>query len=140
MPIQIRDLDGGLGNIITGKGDVEEQELFEALRKHLTQDKDKFKKYKYSLSDYSALQKFNISTKNIEQIANYCKISSEVNHDAVVAVVAGRDLIYGLARMWERLVDGTGWEIKIFRNRKDAEVWIKDKAKEKHGIADITFE
>ena len=52
---------------------------------------------------------------------------------------ANRDLTYGLARMTEMLIDVTGWESKVFRNREDAEAWIKERVKEKYGILDLTM-
>ena len=42
MPITIKDLKGGSGNIITGWGVITEQEFIEVFKRHLTQGKDKF--------------------------------------------------------------------------------------------------
>ena len=109
------------------------------MKKHLTQDKEKFRKYKYSLSDFTAAKKFEISTQKVEQIAELCRSSSTVNSEAIVAVVANQNLIYGLARMWEMLSDEMNWETMVFRNREDAEAWIKERVKEKYGIDDLTF-
>jgi len=139
MPIEIKDSDGGLGNIIIGRGIVTEEELVDALKKHLTQDKDKFKQYRYSLSDYTATTKLEVSTQKIKLIAEYGKRAAIGNPEAIVAVVANQDLIYGLTRMWEALLAGTNWETMAFRNREDAEAWIKERVKERYGIDDLTF-
>ena len=139
MSIEIRDLNNGLGNIIIGRGIVKEEELFDVLQKHLTQDKDKFKKYKYSLIDFMEATKLEASNQIVEQIAEICQSSSIVNPEAIVAVSANQDFIFGIARMWEILSDGTNWETMVFRNRKEAETCIREKAKKKYGIDGLTF-
>jgi len=139
MPIEIKDLDNGLGNIITGQGIVTEEELVDALKQLLTQDKDKFRKYRYSLTDYTAVKKIEISTEKVRQIAEFCVRSSIANSKAIVAVVANQDLIYGMARMWEIMSDKAKWETMVFKNREEAEAWIKERAKQKYGIDDPKF-
>ena len=44
----------------------------------------------------------------------------EAGAHVAVAIVAPRDAIYGMARMWEILVEGTGWDIRIVRLRDEA--------------------
>ena len=139
MCVEIRDLDNGLGNIIIGREIVNEEELVDALKNHLTQDNDKLKKYKYSLTDYTGGTKFEVSTQKVEQIAKICESSSIANSEAIVAVVAEQDFMFGIARMWELLSDGTNWETMVFRNREEAEAWIKERVKQKYGIDDLTF-
>ncbi len=72
-------------------------------------------------------------------MAQLCKGASEINPESVIAAVAGRDVIYGLSRMWEILVDDTTWETMVFRKIEDAKVWIKEKVKKKYGIDNLTF-
>lgn len=139
MPIEIKDCDGGLGNIIVGRGIVTDKELIDALKRHLTQDKEKFKKYRYSFSDYTAETKMNISSETIKFIAQQCKEASKINSDAIVATVATNDLIYGLSRMAEALMYETGWETMVFRSKKKAVEWIKERVKDKFEIDDLTF-
>ena len=139
MPIEVRDLDEGLGIFVLGTGSVSDEEYINAHKSYLTQDNDKLKKYRYSLSDYAGVTQANTSTQAITTIANLCKKASRVNPNAVVAVVANKDLIYGLARMSQTLMDETGWEHEVFRNREDAESWIKKRVKEKYGIVDLTI-
>jgi hypothetical protein len=64
---------------------------------------------------------------------------SKVNPKPVVALVADQDLIFGLARMWELLIDAAERETMVFRKREDAEAWITQKVKEKYGIDDVKF-
>ncbi len=139
MPIEITDLHDGLGNIIIGRGVITEEEYVATLKEHLTQDENKFKKYRFSLADYTAATKVDISSQAIKLIADFCIAAAVSNPEAVVAVVADQDLTFGLARMSEILMAKTGWESQVFRNRKDAESWIQKRIKEKYGLDDVAF-
>jgi len=140
MPIEVRNVNGGLGVIIVGRGAVGEREYVDALRKHLTQDEETFKKYRYSLSDYTAVTSADISTEAIRSIAELCKSAAIVNPAPVVAAVAGRDYVYGLVRMSQAIRDDGRWESMVFRNREDAEAWIRERVRAKYGIEDLTFD
>jgi hypothetical protein len=93
MSLEIRDINGGAGVLITGKGVVTEKEYVDALVKHLMQDETKFRKYRYSLSDYTAVTEIVLPTEAIELIATYCERASKVNPKPVIALVADQDLI-----------------------------------------------
>ena len=139
MSIDISDLDGGLGNQIFGSGIINDDDYLAALRNHLMQDKTKFSKYRYSLADWTQVTQVNVSSEAIQIIANLCIKVSTVNPDPVVAVVAKSDLVFGLSKMSQILMDETGWEHKVFRNREDAEEWIKHRLLDKYGIDDLTL-
>ena len=139
MPYEIKDCDGGIGNIIEGRGIVTNQEFIDFFKRHLTQDKDKFSKYRYSLIDYTAVTKVDVGSESIEFIADFCIAASKVNPDPILAFAAEDDLIFGLSRMYESFVYQTDWEIRVFRSKKDAMEWIKERVKDKFGIDDLTF-
>jgi hypothetical protein len=134
MTVEIKDLDGGIGNIVACWGILTGKEYIDALRDHFSQDREKFKKYKYSLCDHTDVKKIEIASNEVEIIAQLCKEAEVVNSDVVVAVAADKDFTYGLSRMWQILVEETGWEIMVFRSRDDAEEWIKERIEEKFGI------
>ena len=139
MAIEIKDLDGGLGNLILGSGVIDDEEYFGILREHLMQDDTKFRKYCYSLCDWTQVAQVNVSNDAIYKVANLCKNASSVNPDAVVGIAAKSDLAFGLSRMSQMLMTETGWEYKVFRNREDAEEWIKATVREKYGIDDLSM-
>jgi len=139
MPIEIKDWDGGLGLFIRGWEITIEGELVNKLQKHLMQDKEKLKKYSYSLSDYTAITKTDISTATVQSTADFLLSMAEINPDIIAASVANQDYLYGLARMGEMLRDKISWEEMVFRNIEDAEKWIKKRVKEKYGIEALTF-
>lgn len=139
MPIEMKDVQDGLGVVITGWGILTEEEFIDAFKKHLTQDKDKFRKYRYSLADYVALTEVAISNKALDLLADMCVRAAEINSEVVVATAADQDFPFGLSRMAHSLQFATGWKHHTFRNRQDAENWIKERVKEKFGLEDITF-
>ena len=46
MAIEIKDMDGGIGNTIIARGVVTGQEYIETHKRYLTQDKEKLKNYR----------------------------------------------------------------------------------------------
>lgn len=139
MPVEIRDLDGGLGNLVLGSDALDDKEFLGTIRKHLMQDETKFMKYRYSICDWTQSTQINLSNDAIYELADLCKTASLVNPDIIVGGVAKSDVVFGLSRMAQILMDEDGWEYEVFRNREDAEEWIKAKVKEKYGIDDLTM-
>jgi hypothetical protein len=140
MPIEIRDLNGGLGIFFAGHGVITEKEYLDVFTKHLKQDDHKLRKYRYSFADWTAVSKAEISTKAVNFIASLCISAAVVNPDIVLASVADQDSMYGLTRMAQTLRDKTNWENEVFRNRQDAEAWIKARLKDKYGIDNPAFD
>ncbi len=139
MPMEIKDVDGGLGNLITGHGVVRGQEYLNLLEDHFSQDPRKFKKYLYSLCDLTQVSKLEVDSNDIELAAKMSRQASEINLKAVVAVASDKDITFGMSRMWEILFDEKNWEVMVFRNREDAEKWIRSRVKEKNGIDGLTM-
>lgn len=140
MAIEIKDLDGGFGNLISVHGVLTGEEYLDAIKKHLSQDAEKFKKYRYSLCDYTNVTQMEISSNDINIVAELSKKASEVNPKVFVALIADKDVAFGLSRMWEILFGEKNWEVMVFRTREDAEAWIRLKVKEKFGIEDLTIQ
>ena len=145
MPIEIKNCDGGNGIVIVIKGLVTDQELINAFEVHLTQDTEKFKRYKYILFDHTGLTKINITDKTVEFIAGIGADASKVNPDLIAAVVANVsiganiDLVSRVSRIHELFIYRSHWDIMVFRTRIEAVRWIKNKVKEKYGVNDLTF-
>lgn len=145
MPIEIQDCDGGIGNIIAIFGMVTDQELMDAFKVHLTQDKEKFKRYKYILFDNTGLTKMDITDKTVEYIAGIGADASKVNPDIIAAMVANVsiganiDLVNRVSKIHELFVYRSHWDIMVFRTRMEAVRWIRKKVREKDGVDDLTF-
>ena len=139
MPVKRIDSDNGVGNIIEGTGIVTDEEFIRFFKEHLTQDEKIFKKYRYSIVDFTKAIKFEINNESVIYIEELCRDASRVNPDPIVALVAKGDLAYGLSRMYEGLVIETDWETMVFKSRKDAKLWIVERVAYKFGIKDLTF-
>ena len=145
MPIEIQDCDGGIGNIIESRGMVTDQKLIDSLKRHLTQDQEKFKNYRYILLDHSALTKMEIIDETVEMIAGLWADTSRVNPDTIVAMVvyaafgASIDLLNIISRLHELFIYQSCWETRLFRTKPQAVRWIKEKVRDKFGIDDLTF-
>lgn len=146
MPIEIKDSDGGIGNIIAIQGLITDQELIDAFKEHLTQDIEKFKKYKYILFDHTGLTKMDITDETVAFISGIGADASKVNPDLVAAMVANVsiganiDHISRVSRMHELFIYRSRWKTMIFRTRIEAVRWIKKKVREKYGIDDLAFD
>lgn len=139
MPINIRDVDGGLGVLITATGILTDDEFTKAIRQHLAQDQEKYRRYRFCLADYSGVTEDHVSSHTIRAVASMCKSAADVNPKIVVADVAKRNLEYGLSRMWEILCDETAWETRTFRSSGEARKWITGRVKERWNITDIAI-
>lgn len=145
MPIEIKECDGGMGNIIESRGLVTDQELIDSFKRHLTQNPEKFKTYKYILFDHTALTKMEITSETVELIAGLWADTSRVNPDPIVAMVtyvtygAGSDLLNRISRLHELFMYQSCWETMLFRTKPQAVRWIREKVKDKFGIDDLSF-
>ena len=140
MPIEIKECDGGMGNIIESRGMVTDQELIDSLEKHLTQDREKFKKYKYILLDHTALTKMEITNETVEVIAGLWADASRVNPETIVAMVAyaaygaSIDLLNIISRLHELFFHQSCWETRMFRTKPQAVRWIREEVKKNSAL------
>ncbi len=133
MPIEISYLDNGTGVLHIGTGTVTGQDVFES--KNFTfSSQERVRQYRYGLIDYSQVNDLNVSSKELEAVAALDKKVATIVPGAFVAIVAEKDVVFGLARMWEAYMHGAGWETHVFRSRTQAEDWIKARVQEKFGV------
>lgn len=139
MGVRRVESDGGLGMVLTLTGVVEERELIQKLHDHLYQPPEVFRRYRYSLIDAMEVTEFNVSSEAIRKIASECTVASKKNDDGIVALVVKSVLLFGLSRMYLLLSSGNPWEINVFRQKKEAESWLKKKANERWRLDGLTF-
>ena len=139
MPIEYRDIDGGLGSFWEAWGVLTDDEFMELSARFFSQDAGKLKKYKFNLSDYSAVERTELSTRAVRQEAEMALGVASINPESIIAIIAPQDILFGLARMWTVFTDEANWETRVFRNRGDAEEWLRRRVEEKYGISDLRF-
>jgi len=134
MPVYVKDLDDGLGNVIIGTGVITNEEYDTALTKHLSQPSEKFKKYIYSIVDFTTTTHLNVHMSYFIKNAKRCIEVSRINPNVLVALVTHNNLYFIIGRTWGLLASGTGWNIQIFRTRKELDTWLLMKLKDQHDM------
>lgn len=78
------------------------------------------------LIDHSALNAGPLTVDDISAIAYICGDYRDQIGDSKMVILVGRDLEYGLARMWSVYVNGK-WDVTatILRSRDEALSWLK---------------
>jgi len=137
MPIEIRYQDNGTGVIHIGTGRIAGKDILDAKSATFASEK-RTARYRYGLIDYSQVEDLDISRNELESVAARDKKAAMIAPAVFVAIVVGKDLVYGLARMWQVFIGDAGWETQVFRSRSDAEAWVRERILHKYG-AEPTF-
>ena len=120
--------DGGI--IIRVEGLISVNEIKKA-NDIIYESPDKIKKIKYQICDLTIASDFSASESDIRAISNQDKKASEINPNMLIAVVGEKDVIFGLARMWEAFSYDSPFETMVFRKMEDAQQWIRGKLHKK---------
>jgi len=129
MPMSI-DYIGDGGIIIRVEGLISGNEIKEA-NDIIYESPDKIKKIKYQICDLTNASEVSASESDIRAISNQDKKASEINPNMLIAVVGEKDVIFGLARMWEAFSYDSPFETMVFRTMEDAQQWIREKLHKK---------
>jgi hypothetical protein len=78
-----------------------------------------------SLTDLSNITEYKVTTAGIERYMSTLESTREVRGQSRAAIVAPRDLHFGMARVLELKSEGRGLlQFKVFRNREEACEWL----------------
>jgi hypothetical protein len=80
------------------------------------------------LIDLSDVTDLRLSKEEMDVLAGEGWRLAVIVPHVTVALLATRDLAFGLARMWEGLVGTTGWKTRVFRDRTEACVWLSEES------------
>lgn len=131
MPIQLEFLHEGLGVIYRCEGVLGLQHFSEA-NNRLLATPEKIRKLKYVLVDAASMEPQFFSPSEMDGIVLQDRqIASYAVSGLLVALVAERDVVFALARMWEAFIEGIGWETKIFPSLAEAQDWTRSRVKDK---------
>jgi len=140
MPVKVHTVDNGLGIIILATGVVEDQEFYSAYMEHLSRPEEEFAKILYTFSDYSAATKIHVGLSSLTKVAKKSvEASKKINKDIVIITVVADSIAYGLAKIFSGLAKLSGWNIVIYREKAEAEQYLRKKVKEKFGDNDLKF-
>ena len=140
MPIDVVDLDDGLGVIIKGEGVVTSKENYTEVMAHLSKPEAQLKKYLYTITDFTNVTKFEINLADIRKVALKSNQVAKLNSHVIVALSTSNPIYYGIARMWISFANRTGWTMQVFRNRADLDKWLRARIKEKFDVESLNFD
>lgn len=129
MPYKIDYLETTGGVITTYWGELTEAEFVECTEEKFV-TLDKHLKYRYSISDLSAVTTLSISTDTLKSNALMSGYALDATENGYMAVVVNQDLIYGLSRQWKANTGNLDDRVAIFRSRDEADDWIAEKLAE----------
>ncbi len=76
------------------------------------------------LCDYSNIEEFDVSSEEIDDITEWQESIDSLIGNGRCAVVARKDSVFGMSRMWELISSERAQEICVFRQMEDAIVWL----------------
>jgi hypothetical protein len=133
MPIDIKYLDKGTGVLHVGRGTLTGKEILEAKLATFGSE-ERTKRYQYGLIDYSQVDDVLISSQELATVVGYDKRAAKIAPGIPVVIVGEKDIVFGLARMWEAFMLDAGWETHVFRSREQSEDWIRARVRNKYGV------
>jgi hypothetical protein len=126
MPYTTEFVDEGTGVINVGSGIVTGLELITAAIE-IHRVEERARRLTHGLTDLTDVQELRVTPDEIKRVAVENHITASLAlPGAVVAIVAPRDHPFGMARMWEALVDDTSWKTHVFRTRAEANAWLRE--------------
>ena len=126
MPFHYEVIDNGRGVEFAGSGDLTGAEII-AVKQQLITLGEAMSSWRFAIVLLTGLDSFEISVEDIHAIAELEKAIAVHAPRVVLAVVAPRDHDFGMARMWESIIDIPGWTTAVFRTRADADAWMLDR-------------
>lgn len=129
MPVNIIHTEDG-GIIFKCEGSVTGQELKEA-NQIIYKDQNKIKQISYQIVDALDVSDVSISSAETKEIAELDRQAFKIHPAMIIALVAEKDLFFGLARMWESFATDGPFETMVFRKMEDAQQWIKEELKKR---------
>jgi hypothetical protein len=125
MPIETEVLQNGTGVLLICRGTVTGKDKIEAVERLLASP-DVVSRLRYMVIDQEAA--LELSAQDIRTLAELERRMAQIAPPGVVvAITATREVDYGMARMWQVLVEQTGWETMVFRSFDEVDSWLREK-------------
>ena len=123
MPVRIEYKNDKIGLVLHHEGSVTCQELIDAIFSVYEND-DVFLKLKYWIGDRTGCTEFLPDPDCLMKIADKNKLESHRNPGMLLALVAPKDLEFGMSRMFQSYAAQAAFNTQTFRSREDADKWI----------------
>jgi hypothetical protein len=122
MPISYR-IDPARSFIFTtASGTLTDDDILD-LKRRLTKDPE-FKAGMRELSDVRAVTDLRVTTQGVRSMVSEDAKQSSTLHAYKLAIVAGGDAVFGMARMYQMLTEANLPHVAVFRDYETAERWL----------------
>ena len=104
------------------EGELTESDIADLMDRHLRDPRSAFP---LGLFDLCGVTAMSLSSDSVRDAAG--RVAEHVNsrlEGGKLAIVAPRDLLFGMARMYEILRSESPVEVRVFRQRDEAESWL----------------
>ena len=81
------------------------------------------------IHDYRKVKSMDLTTGDIQRLAEHDKRAAMINPHIVVAVVHSGDLGFGMSRMWQAYTTEFPFVSRIFRSMDEARTWVVEQLK-----------
>ena len=88
---------------------------------------ERYQTLKYWIGDRTGCTEFLVDSKHAKSIAELNKKESLRNPGLLLALVAPKDLEFGMSRMYQIFAEDALFETVVFRSRDAADEWIRSK-------------
>jgi hypothetical protein len=79
---------------------------------------------RYALLDFSDAQRIDVTPQDLQRVAEQDQRDAERVAGIAVLIIAPQTLTFGLARMWEGMVDEIELDSGVVRSRAEAARWL----------------
>ncbi len=90
------------------------------------------------LVDHSWVAEERIDSASLRALADATRQTLELIPDGIVAIVAPKDVLFGLSRMWAMLADEPNLTTRIVRTRGEAIAWLRDLLRQRQLLFRLT--
>lgn len=126
MPYKITYVPENGGVITTYSGTVTDAAIINSATERLLSE-DKIKNYRYFISDYTNVNKSEVTSNAVRISGEIALHASRINRNILLVGVFPTDAGFGMGRMWQAYADDgeTGWKTKVVRSFEEAKKWIQ---------------
>ncbi|HEV3027318.1 MAG TPA: hypothetical protein VG457_07075, partial [Planctomycetota bacterium] len=107
---EIRDQGSFL--ILKGSGALTGRELIETTRE-LIEAGDAVRRVRFTLILFDEVARVEVSADDVRRLVEVDKVLMKLIPRTLIAIVAPKDELFGLSRMWEMMVGVPGWETRV---------------------------
>jgi hypothetical protein len=122
MPLTYR-IDQHAGLVVSrGAGLVTDQDVIE--KEHALLADPGARSCRFELVDLREVGQFEVSSETMRKLAQMHAETAEGFRKSRVAIIALSDATFGMWRMYQALVEGSGLDVRVFRETNEARNWL----------------